>query len=103
MNDVIEQAIKIVVNRHDKAIKKYKPFNSAKEGWAVIQFELDELKELIQLNKASFDGQRPIPIQEKMIEEAAQVSAMALRFMVDLCEGSLKSSSLKETEKRRVT
>ena len=81
--------LKIISNRHDKAIEKYKPFNSAKEGWAVIQFELDELKELIQLNKADYEGKRSVSVQTKMLDEAAQVAAMALRFMVDLCEGAL--------------
>lgn len=62
-----------------KATAKYKPFNSAMEGYAVILEEVDELWDLI---KAGKQGTRD---KKKMLKEACQISAMALRYMLDIC------------------
>ena len=61
----------------DKASKKYPPFHSMHEGYAVILEELDELKEAIWKSK----GVRLNPVAAK---EAIQVAAMAVRFILDL-------------------
>jgi len=51
-------------------------FNTPHEGYAVIKKRLDELWEDIKANRA----------KGTMRREAKQVAAMALRFMLDLCE-----------------
>ncbi len=61
-----------------KAIRKFDPFNSPHEGWAVIKEELDELWEHVTKNTGRGLYAR---------EEAIQIAAMALRYAMDLCEG----------------
>jgi hypothetical protein len=57
------------------------PFHTPHEGWAVIREELDELWEEVKDNKRP-DAER-VPLMRK---EAMQVAAMAIRFMLDVCE-----------------
>lgn len=66
-----------------KARKRFAPFNSAHEGYAVMLEELDELWDEIkaQNNERSRD---------KLRNEAKQVAAMAVAFMVDVCEGDFR-------------
>ena len=52
-------------------------FNSAHEGFAVLQEEVDELWEHIKLHPNKRNN-------EEMKKEAIQVAAMALRFVTDL-------------------
>jgi hypothetical protein len=54
------------------ASKKFKPFNSSHEGFAVLLEEVDELWE--EVKKNNLVGAR---------REAIQVAAMALRFLID--------------------
>jgi hypothetical protein len=77
LDPIEEAAIKEVVNEYCRAVKKFGPFNSAHEGYGVILEELDELWDEIKMK----DGARS---NENMKEEAAQVSAMGLRFLVDV-------------------
>ena len=56
-----------------RATRKFGPFASTHEGWAVIREEVDELWEAIKA-KADTDTLR---------REAIQVGASALRFLVD--------------------
>lgn len=58
----------------DSAMRKFGPFASPHEGYAVILEELDEL--WVEVKAHDLDGMR---------EEAIQVAAMALRFLVDIC------------------
>lgn len=60
------------------AANRYPPFNSAHEGFAVLQEEVDELWDEV---KKSPKKREP----EKMREEAIQTGAMALRFLFDCC------------------
>ena len=60
------------------ARRKYKPFNSTHEGWAVIQEEVDELWDMIKASKKTrIDNPR-------MVNECIQIAAMAYAFVKDL-------------------
>src|SRR5204862_1446962 len=63
-----------------RAQAKFDRFTSPHEGWAVIKEELDELWEHVRSNSGRFDGART---------EAIQVTAMAIRYVLDLCEEAL--------------
>jgi hypothetical protein len=58
-----------------RAMKKHDPMNSAHEGYAVLQEEVDELWDEIKAD----NGRSPAAM-----EEAIQVAAMAVRYIVDL-------------------
>jgi len=58
-----------------RASKKFPKFNSRHEGYAVIKEELDELWDAIKENATN----------DLVEEEAVQVGAMALRFLIDCC------------------
>jgi hypothetical protein len=53
--------------------------NSAHEGYAVLAEEVDELWDHVKVKQ----GKRDIP---EMAYEAVQVAAMALRFIIDVCQ-----------------
>ena len=69
-----EKAIVAIIREYDKASEKFGAFSTPHEGYAVILEELDELWDSIK-NKAKGP--------KEMKEEAIQVGAMALRFLVD--------------------
>lgn len=58
-----------------RATKKFGPFASAHEGYAVIKEELEELWDEIKSGQDKF----------RMRDEATQVAAMAMRFLIDCC------------------
>lgn len=60
----------------DQALARFPSFNSPHEGKAVIEEELDELWEHVKANR----GRHPAARQE-----AIQIAAMAVRYVVDLC------------------
>lgn len=66
-----------VVAEVDRACGKFPAFHSAHEGYAVILEELDELWMECKSNP---------PDVAQMREEAIQVAAMAMRFVLDLCD-----------------
>lgn len=70
-----------VVDELEFATSKFGPFHSAHEGYGVILEELDELWDEIKAKQ----GERSI---EKMRAEAVQVAAMAMRFMMDICDAN---------------
>ena len=57
------------------AAERFGKFNSAHEGYAVLKEEVDELWDVIKKNGT--------PIERK--NEAIQVGAMAIRFLIDCC------------------
>ncbi len=61
------------------AVAKFPPFASPHEGYAIIKEELDELWEEVR-------KQHDVRTKAQMRKEAKQIAAMAIRFMVDLCE-----------------
>jgi hypothetical protein len=68
-----------ILDEYDKATRRFGPFASAHEGWAVIREEVDELWKEVKNNKRP-----PAQYQRKMDKEAMQVAAMAIRFMHDV-------------------
>lgn len=68
-------AIQLIAQEYLRASKKFPKFNSKHEGYAVIKEEVDELWDAVKTNR-SVDS----------LEEAVQVGAMAMRFLVD-CGG----------------
>lgn len=67
-----------ILSEHDFAKRKYPPFNSAHEGFAVLLEEVDELKKNVWMRQDRRD-------LIAMRNEAKQVAAMALRFMLEVC------------------
>lgn len=63
----------------DLATNKFPSFNSAHEGFAVLKEEVDELWDEVKAKQ----GARDIA---KMRKEAIQVAAMAMRFVLDVCD-----------------
>ena len=68
-------AVEMILSELSFATSKFGKFNSTHEGYAVILEELDELWEQIKLNGT----------QAELAKEATQVTAMGLRFLMDLC------------------
>lgn len=75
---IVRKAIDDILIEYKKAEEVFPPFNSAHEGYAVILEELDELKEHVFKQHHRRD-------KNKMRNEAKQVAAMAMRFMIDIC------------------
>lgn len=69
-----QEALAKIRVEYERAAARYGPFHSGHEGYAVIREELDELWDEVK----STDG------LGRACEEAVQVAAMALRFLVDL-------------------
>lgn len=74
----VDEAFEAVRAELTSAMAKFPPFNSAHEGHSVIEEEFDELWDEIKLKQ----GARTL---ENMRAEAVQVAAMAIRFIVDVC------------------
>lgn len=60
-------------------VLQFPKFNSAHEGFAILLEEVEELKAHVWMNQSKRDI-------EAMRKEAVQVAAMALRFIVDVCD-----------------
>jgi len=71
------EAFAQVADELQRALIKWKAFNSPHEGYAVIKEELEELWGDIKANGARGGKQQR--------KEAAQVAAMGLRYLIDLC------------------
>ncbi|CDX01284.1 Hypothetical protein DPCES_1397 [Desulfitobacterium hafniense] len=68
----------LMVTELNKANAKFPQFNSRHEGYAVIKEEVDELWDEIK---------KKHPDKQRMLEEAVQIGAMAMKF-VQLFEGA---------------
>ena len=62
------------------AVDKFPPFNSAHEGFAVLKEEVDELWDEVKRKKS-------MRSDTEMQYEATQIAAMAVRFIIDVCDG----------------
>lgn len=69
--------IEAVIREIIQAQRYYPDFHSAHEGYAVLLEEVDELWAEIKKRKQNPD---------RMRQEAIQVAAMAIRFVLDICE-----------------
>ena len=74
-----DQAIRLVFNELNDANKKFPPFNSPHEGYAVILEEMDELWDEIKNNKHPMSS-------TKQKHEAIQVAAMGIKFLMNCCK-----------------
>lgn len=75
------EAFELVKEEFERASASNARFNSAHEGYAVILEEIDELWDDVKLSTRKNPDR-----MKKCKEEAVQVAAMALRFLVDLCD-----------------
>jgi hypothetical protein len=82
------KAIELVREELTRAQHAHHGFHSGHEGYAVIREELDELWDAIKTTKGytTYDG--------RVGYEAVQTAAMALRFLVDLCDGDALESHI---------
>lgn len=76
----VQSALKAIGQEVMRARAKFKPFNSAHEGYAVLMEEVDELWDEVKHKRP----ERNVP---RLREEAIQVGAMAVRFMTDVAKG----------------
>ena len=76
----LNMVISAIKKEYLRAVNKFGAFHNAHEGYAVLLEEVDELWENVKLN------QRILTRNEAMREEAIQVAAMAIRFIID-CGG----------------
>jgi len=74
-----------------RARAKFKPFNSAHEGYAVLLEEVDELWEEVKRHQSARNP-------ERMRTEAVQVAAMAVRFLTDVLGGAGVLENARTTE-----
>ena len=89
----VDDVLKDEYYEYKRASSKFPPFNSAHEGIAIIEEEYDELwteikkKELYSDPTGLYIGIDTSKYRDKklMREEAIQLAAMAIRFLVDLC------------------
>jgi len=84
-----EKVLADVGLEYERAAEKFPAFNSAHEGFAVLDEERDELWEVVKKNPAKrYPNARDphVAKREEMREEAIQIAAMAVRFIVDVCD-----------------
>jgi hypothetical protein len=72
-----DRAEALVSSELIRALAKHRPMASSHEGYAVILEKLDELWDEVKRQKIDRDA---------LVKEAAQVAAMGLRFLIDVCE-----------------
>ena len=65
-----------ILEELERANRIYEPFNSPHEGYAILLEEMDELFEEIKKKQ---------PDKTRMREEAIQVGAMAIKFILSNC------------------
>jgi hypothetical protein len=79
---VINQA---VLDEFRVASRKFGRFHNAHEGYAVLQEEVDELWEAVKLNQNNPER------EDRILREATQVAAMAIRILHDVSfEGGME-------------
>jgi hypothetical protein len=84
--------VKAIMREYHSTTRKFGAFASTHEGLTVVRGEY------LELEKEVFWGTDQIA----MANEAIQLGAMALRFLVDCCEGSAPKQHSKESGKTSV-
>ncbi len=77
--DRVDAITTLVLHEVLRAKAKFLPFNSAHEGYAVLLEEVDELWDEVKKNQRVRD-------KAHMRKEAIQCAAMAVRFVLDVCD-----------------
>jgi hypothetical protein len=77
--DLVDAVTTDVLHEVLRAKSKFLPFNSAHEGYAVLLEEIDELWDEVKKNQRVRD-------KATMRKEAIQCAAMAVRFVLDVCD-----------------
>jgi len=72
------EAMCLVMQEYQSAADKFPEFHSAHEGVSVLREEFDELWHEVKIKQ----GNRDIG---KLRAEAIQTAAMALRFLIEIC------------------
>jgi NTP pyrophosphatase (non-canonical NTP hydrolase) len=72
----VEDYVFALVSQEYVRARKFSPFNSEHEGYAVIKEEVDELWEAIKRNKTTTELDR--------MKEAIRVAAMAVKYVTSL-------------------
>ena len=67
----------MILEELERANGMYKPFSSPHEGYAVLLEEMDELWDEIKKKQ---------PDKTRMLEEAIQIGAMAIKFIKSCCK-----------------
>ena len=78
LEEKIDAAIAEAAEELDVATGQFGAFHSAHEGFAVLKEEVDELWEEVKKGPSCRN-------RNALRQEAVQVAAMALRFIVDVC------------------
>jgi hypothetical protein len=73
----VGKTIKAIIAEYNRAIIRNEPFNSTYEGWAILTQKMDELWGEIKKAEAGNPA-------ENLHKYAAQIGALAMRFIVDL-------------------
>ena len=74
----LPQVTALIRNEVNAATAIYGPFHSAHEGHSVLREEFEELWDEVKVAQPRRDI-------EKMKHEALQTAAMAVRFVIDVC------------------
>ena len=72
-----DEALKLILDEHARAVAEFGKFHNAHEGWGVIREEYLELEDEIRKKQRDYDF-------NQMRHEAVQLGAMALRFIIDV-------------------
>lgn len=75
-----ERILLEVFEEVQSATELYPPMHTAHEGWALLLEEVDELWDYVKAKPKYRDV-------TAMRKEAVQVTAMAIRFIHDICDG----------------
>jgi hypothetical protein len=76
---LIDSTINDILGELDQALRNHPAMPTCHDGWAVIYEELDELWDIVKKKPSERDYQA-------MRKEAIQVAAMAMRFILDVCD-----------------
>jgi hypothetical protein len=80
----VATAFERVLDELTKARNRFAKFHSAHEGIAVVEEEFLELRDMVYGIK--WDKQVSDQEKKSLEMEARQLAAMAIRFMIDVCE-----------------